>query len=68
MLTRNYPRSYELADLQYKLKKLRLTGLQAALLVDELHDCIAESEYMEYGTVDLNDIAGRMLKEMEGKE
>lgn len=51
-----------------QLRGLRMEGVQVALLVDELYDTLADSKYMEFGSVDLNDIAGRMLRECEASE
>ena len=47
------------------LRSKNMSGRQAALLIDELHDCIIDDKYMIHGSVDLNDIAHKMLNECD---
>jgi len=50
---------------ELELQSYTLTGIQAAHLIDQIHDCIVDGAYMDVGSVDLNDIAGRMLHECD---
>ena len=65
---RNPAHDFDMDDLLDYLKGLTMTGEQAAELVDALYDCIKDSDYMLIGSVDLNDIAGRMKHEIEAVE
>jgi hypothetical protein len=51
-----------------KLKGLTLTGIQCSFILETLHACIAESEYIEHGSIDLDDIAAKMYMEVKNYE
>jgi hypothetical protein len=47
-----------------QLRSVRMEGDFVSEIVDELHDCLDDSLYQAIGSVDLNDISGRMSAEL----
>lgn len=65
---RKFATPQNITFLKSYLAGLDLEGQQAAELLDEMHDCLADSVYIQIGSVDLNDIAGKISKECEAFE
>ena len=63
-LDRTKIKNIDLWNIRKVLWGSTMTGEQASRIIDDLHDCIVEDSYMEYGSVDLNDIACRMHHEI----
>lgn len=68
MTTRIDATAFDMYALKVPLRQLKLTGFQCSELLDCLYDCIADSKYMEHGSLDLDDIAARMFTESENME
>ena len=68
MTTRTDATARDVSELVLQLRKLKLDGFQCSVIMDCLYDCIADSKYMGYGSIDLDDIAARMFTESENTE
>ena len=68
MTKRTEATAKDVIELVLQLRKLKLDGFQCSVIMDCLYDCIADSKYMEHGSIDLDDIAARMFTESENME
>ena len=68
MNTRIDATAFDMYAIKVQLRKIKLNGLECSEVLDCLYDCIADSKYMEHGSIDLDDIAARMFTESENME
>ena len=63
-ITRRGATAAEIDQIVLRIKHLRAEGPDACKILDALHDAVDGSAYQAYGSVDLDDISGRMGREI----